>query len=169
MSKQHEPAADPASASNNRPVYDEHPAMFRNHPLGYLLILFLIIAPVVALVVFRNEIAGMGDFPPALLLAATGFGMVVWLYWFLQTRAIRLRITGDQVHLEQGLLSKKHIDLQVGQIRAVRVFQGLLDRIFRVGRVEIFTTGDTSEFVVNGMPSPHLVRDHVRARRESSE
>jgi uncharacterized membrane protein YdbT with pleckstrin-like domain len=157
------------SATPNGLAYDAHPAMFRNHPLGYLMILILIIAPVVALVLFRDQMADMGDFPPAMLLAVSGLGMVILLYWFLKTRATRLRITGDQVHLEQGLLSKKHIDLHVGQIRAVRVFQGLLDRIFRVGRIEIFTTGDTSEFVVDGMPRPHQVRDHVRTRRGTVE
>jgi uncharacterized membrane protein YdbT with pleckstrin-like domain len=148
--------------------YDAHPAMFRNHPLGFLLLLALILAPVLALLMFRDEIVALGEFPPALLLGATGLGIVIFLYWYLKTRATRLRITGDQVHLEEGLLSKHHIDLQVQQIRAVRVYQGLLDRIFRVGRIEVFTTGDSPEFVVAGMPDPHWVRDHVRNRREAA-
>lgn len=149
--------------------YDSHPAMFRNHPLGYLFGLLLIIVPVVLLLLFRDQIAAMGDFPPALLLAATGFGILIMLYWFLSTRATRLRITGDEVHLERGLLSKKHIDLHVGQIRAVRVYQKFLDRVFRVGQIEVFTTGDQPEFVVEGMPNPNRVRDHVRTRRGNLE
>lgn len=156
-------------SNDNQPSYDSHPAMFRNHPLGYLIILVLIILPFVLLVLFRDKIAGMGDFPPALLLGATGLGILILLYWFLKTRATRLRITGDEVHLEEGLLSKHHVDLHVSQIRAVRVFQGFLDRVFRVGRIEVFTTGDQPEFVVGGMPSPHRVRDHVRERRGSLE
>jgi membrane protein YdbS with pleckstrin-like domain len=156
-------------SNENQAVYDSHPAMFRNHPLGYLLTWVLIIAPVVLLLLFRKPIAEMGNFPPAMLLAATGLGMLILMYWFLKTRAIRLRIDGDQVHLEEGLLSKHHVELHVGQIRAVRVFQGFLDRVFRVGRIEIFTTGDAPEFVVGGMPDPHRVRDHVRNHRESVE
>ena len=146
--------------------YDEHPAMFRNHPLGYLLLLALIVLPVVALFLFHGQIAEMGNFPPAVLLGSTGLGVVIFLYWYLMTRATWLRIDEDQVHLERGLLSKDHIDLQIQQIRAVRVYQGLLDRILRVGRIEVFTTGDAAEFVVAGMPDPHWVRDHVRNRRE---
>ncbi|TVP92685.1 MAG: PH domain-containing protein [Thioalkalivibrio sp.] len=156
-------------SNDNQASYDSHPAMFRNHPLGYLIILVLIILPFVLLVLFREQIAGMGDFPPALLLGATGLGILILLYWFLKTRATRLRITGDEVHLEEGLLSKHHVDLHVSQIRAVRVSQGFLDRVFRVGRIEVFTTGDQPEFVVAGMPRPHNVRDHVRNRRGSLE
>ncbi|AGA31951.1 membrane-flanked domain protein [Thioalkalivibrio nitratireducens DSM 14787] len=155
--------------NQNEPAYDSHPAMFRNHPLGYLVTWVLIIAPVVLLLLFRKPIAEMGDFPPAMLLAATGLGIVVLMYWFVKTRATRLRINGDQVHLEEGLLSKHHVDLHVGQVRAVRVYQGFLDRIFRVGRIEVFTTGDSAEFTVGGMPNPNRVRDHVRNRRESAE
>lgn len=146
--------------------YDEHPAMFRNHPLGFLLLLALIVLPVVALFLFHEQIAEMGDFPPAVLLGSTGLGIVLFLYWYLMTRATRLRIDADQVHLERGLLSKDHIDLRIQQIRAVRVYQGLLDRILRVGRIEVYTTGDEAEFVIGGMPDPHWVRDHVRNQRE---
>jgi len=109
----------------------------------------------------------MGDFPPAMLLAATGFGIVLLFYWFVQTRATRLRITGGQVHLERGLLSKQHVELNVDQIRAVRVYQNFFDRIFRVGCIAIFTTGDDPEFVVAGMPDPSRVRDHVCTHLET--
>lgn len=149
------------------PAYDDHPAMFRNQPLGYIGVWVLILAPVLAVLMYRKEIAEIGDFPPAMLLAATGFGIVILLYWFVTTRAMRLRITGDQVHLERGLLSKRHVELNVDQIRAVRVYQGFLDRIFRVGRIEVFTTGDDPEFVVTGMPDPDRVRDHVRTHPET--
>jgi uncharacterized membrane protein YdbT with pleckstrin-like domain len=149
------------------PGYDEHPVMFRNQPLGYIGLWVLILAPVLALLLYREEVAGMGNFPPAMLLAFAGFGIVILLYWFVKTRAKRLRITGDQVHLERGLLSKRHVELDVGQIRAVRVYQTFFDRIFRVGRIEIFTTGDDPEFVISGMPDPDRVRDHVRSHLES--
>ena len=149
------------------PAYDDHPAMFRNRPLGYIGVWVLIFAPVLALLMYREEVAEMGGFPPAMLLAATGLGIVILLYWFVKTRHTRLRITGDQVHLERGLLSKSHVELDVGQVRAVRVYQNLFDRIFRVGSIAIFTTGDDPEFVVAGMPDPDRVRDHVRTHLEN--
>jgi membrane protein YdbS with pleckstrin-like domain len=156
-----------AMTNEDLPDYDEHPVMFRNQPLGFIGVWVLILAPVLVLLLYREEIAEMGNFPPAMLLAVTGFGIVILLYWFVKTRAKRLRITGDQVHLERGLLSKSHVELDVGQIRAVRVYQTFFDRIFRVGRIEIFTTGDNPEFVISGMPDPDRVRDHVRSHLES--
>ena len=156
-------------SNEDLPGYDSHPAMFRNHPIGYLGLWVLIVAPVVVLLMWRNELREWGGFPPAMLLAATGLGILMLFYWFLKTRATRLRITGDQVHLEEGLLSKNHVELHISQVRAVRVYQGFLDRVLRVGRIEIFTAGDDPEFIVTGMPSPHLVRDLVRNQVEGKE
>jgi len=167
MANEHQSDTKPIPDTKPMPEYDEHPVMFRNHPWGFIGVWVLILAPVLALLLYRNQIAEMGDFPPAMLLAATGFGMAILLYWFVKTRAKRLRINGDQVHLERGLLSKSHIELDVGQIRAVRVYQSFFDRIFRVGRIEIFTTGDDPEFVISGMPGPSRVRDHVRTHLDN--
>jgi uncharacterized membrane protein YdbT with pleckstrin-like domain len=152
-------------ANDHLPAYDNHPAMFRNHVMGYIGVWLLIFAPVLGLLMYRREVAEIGV-PPAMLLLATGLGIVILLYWFMLTRATRLRITDDNVHVERGLLSKRHVELTIDQIRAVRVYQGPIDRIFRVGRIEVYTTGDDPEFVVSGMPDPNQVRDHVRTHKE---
>lgn len=120
---------------------DARPAMFRNHPFGFILCL--------------------------LLIPALGLGILILLWWYLQTRSVRLRIDADQVHLERGLLSKSHVDLDIGQIRTVKVEQSFFDRIFRVGAIAVYTTGDNPEFRVKGIPDPHRVRDHIRERREA--
>lgn len=147
------------------PSYDAHPAMFRNHPLGFVGVWLLILAPTPLLLLYREEIALYGDFPPLFLLGLTGLGMLILMYWYLQTRVTRLRVEGEEIHLEEGLFSKQHVDLTVAQIRAVRVYQDFLDRIFRVGQIEIFTTGDSPEFTVSGLPDPHRVREIIRQRR----
>lgn len=126
--------------SAREPAIDARPAMFRNHPFGFILSLVLI--------------------------PAFGLGLLILLWWYLHTRSVRLRIDADQVHLERGLLSKSHVDLDIGQIRTVKVDQSFFDRIFRVGRIAVYTTGDTPEFRVNGIPDPHRVREYVRGRRE---
>ncbi|WP_018873635.1 PH domain-containing protein [Thioalkalivibrio sp. ALJ16] len=127
--------------SAREPAIDARPAMFRNHPFGFLLSL--------------------------LLIPAFGLGILILLWWYLQTRSMRLRIDADQVHLERGLLSKSHVDLDIAQIRTVKVDQSFFDRIFRVGRIAVYTTGDNPEFRVAGIPDPNRVREYVRARREA--
>jgi membrane protein YdbS with pleckstrin-like domain len=150
------------SPSASQVLYDRHPAMFRSHPLGYLGVWLMILVPVVLLLLFRKPLLDLGQFPPIFLLGVTVLGLLILLYWFLMTRAVRLRIENDDVHLERGLLNKSHVDLSMGQIRAVRVHQDLVHRVLRVGRIEVFTTGDSPEFVVNGMPDPHSIRELVR-------
>ena len=127
--------------SAREPAIDARPVMFRNHPFGFILSLVLI--------------------------PAFGLGLLILLWWYLQTRSVRLRIDADQVHLERGLLSKSHVDLDIGQIRTVKVDQSFFDRIFRVGRIAVYTTGDNPEFRVNGIPDPNRVREYVRGRREA--
>lgn len=128
--------------SSRAPAIDAHPAMFRNHPFGFIF--------------------------SVLLIAAFGLGLLILLWWYLQTRSVRLRIDADQVHLEEGLLSKSHVDLDIGQIRTVKVDQSFWNRIFRVGEIAVYTTGDNPEFRVRGIPDPHRVRDYVRDRREAA-
>lgn len=118
-------------------VYDESPAMFRNRPLGFIL---------------------------AVLLIPVGVGVVILIYWYLKVRALRMTIEGDSVHIERGFLSKEQLDIDVKKIRTVVVFQSFWQRIFGVGRIEIFTGGDDAECVLDGMPRPNFVRDYMRTR-----
>lgn len=148
-------------------LYDRHPVMFRNRPFSFLLLWIFLIVPPVLLVVFRDALMANEKIGAFAVLAFIPVGLLGLLLWFAKTRATRLRITEEQVHLEEGLLSKRHVDLHVRQIRTVRVQQDLLERILRVGQVEVFTTGDNPEFLVTGMPNPHWIREFVRQRRES--
>lgn len=151
--------------------YDRHPVMFRNRPVSFSLLWLMLLAPLVVLIMYRDEVTGheYGPVGAIALLATTVVAFLLLLSWFAKTRSTRLRIGGDEIHLEEGLLSKRHVDLHVAQVRTVRVVQGFLERIFRVGQIEVFTTGDLPEFTVKGMPSPNWVREFVRNRRSAEE
>jgi uncharacterized membrane protein YdbT with pleckstrin-like domain len=120
------------------PDYDASPAMFRNHPLAF---------------------AGA-----VILIAAFGLGILVLLYWYIKTRSVRLTITGDLIHLSLGIFSKAQTDIAIEDIRSVSVRQSFWQRIFRVGLIEIYTTGDKPEFSLDGMPDPNFIRDYIRNR-----
>ncbi len=121
-------------------VIDVHPAMFRSHPFLFVL--------------------------SVLLIAAFGLGIIILLIWYVRTRSVRLRIDADQMHLETGLLSKAHVDIDISQIRTVKVHQSFLNRVLRVGNISVYTAGDNPEFQVVGIPDPNRVREYVRNRRE---
>jgi len=120
-------------------LYKDHPAMFRNRP-----VLFLICC---ALVPF-------------------GIGIVGLLAWWLHCQATSLVITESRVTLRKGLLSKYTNDVLIADIRNVQVRQSFLQRIFGVGAVAVSTSGQGDmEIEVPGMPAPDRIKAILNDRR----
>lgn len=115
--------------------YSSHPAMFKNNPLGFI----------VALV----------------LIPVFGLGLLILLWWYLQTRAAKLTITDNEIIYETGLLNKQHSEVSISSVRTVRVNQSFFNRIFGVGVITVYTAGDKPEIVAKGMPDPNRVRELV--------
>lgn len=116
--------------------------MFRNHPMGFIL--------------------------SVALIAFFGLGILILLYWYVKTKTVKLRIVGDEIELERGLLSKSRVDINLRKIRSVHVDQGFWQRVFGVGALEVYTTGDEPEFALSGMPEPNKVRDYIKNRTRGS-
>jgi uncharacterized membrane protein YdbT with pleckstrin-like domain len=98
----------------------------------------------------------------ALLLAVVGVGILILLWWYLQCKSTRLEADSNTVMLERGLLSKERIELDIDKIRTVKVFQTLFNRMFGVGTITVYTSGDIAEFDIKGMPDPHRFRELVK-------
>ena len=120
------------------PEYSETPAMFRNRPL-----------------IFVGAV---------LLVPAFGAGIVILLVWYLKVISSRLTIIGNDVHYEEGLLSKTHTDIDLTKVRALHVHQRFWQRVFDVGTIEVHTVGDAAAFILEGMPHPGQVRELLRNR-----
>lgn len=116
-------------------LYAEHPAMFRNHPVGFIL---------------------------SVVLIAAGVGILILLWWYLQTKASKLTVYENEIMFEKGLLSKERSEVNISIVRTVRVKQSFFNRIFGVGTVEIFTAGDNPEIVARGMPEPNRIRELIK-------
>lgn len=116
-------------------LYSEHPAMFKNNPIGFIL---------------------------ALLLVLVGVGILILLWWYLQTRSSKLTVFEKEILFEKGLLSKERSEVNISIVRTVRVKQSFFNRIFGVGTVEIFTAGDDPEIVAKGMPDPNRIRELIK-------
>jgi len=116
--------------------YSAHPAMFKSNPLGFIL---------------------------ALLLVPLAVGILILLWWYLQCKSTRLDVEGGTVMLERGLLSKERIELDIDRVRTVRIYQSFFNRMFGVGTISVYTSGDMAEFEVAGMPDPNKFRELVKA------
>ena len=117
-------------------LYAEHPVMFRNNPLGFIL---------------------------ALILVVVGIGIIILLVWHLKNKSTRLVVTESDVLFEKGLLSKERSELSIKSIRTVKVKQSFWNRIFGTGTIELYTAGDNAEIVAAGLPDPNRIRDIIKA------
>jgi uncharacterized membrane protein YdbT with pleckstrin-like domain len=118
------------------PRYDASPAVFRDYPLRFLVCLILI--PVF------------------------GVGLVLLGVWWIIARSTRMTVDEVRATLTSGILSKQVTEVQLSSIRTVKIDKTLVDRIFDVGTVSVFTSGDAPELVVKGMPDPEALAKALR-------
>ena len=120
-------------------LYSEHPVMFKNNPLGFIICLILI--------------------------PAGGLGLLILLTWHLKNKASKLTVNDNEILFEKGLLSKERSEVNLASVRTTKVKQSFFNRIFGVGSIEIFTAGDSPEIVAIGMPDPNKIRELIKANQ----
>jgi uncharacterized membrane protein YdbT with pleckstrin-like domain len=128
------PASRKPIAMEDEILYEAHPPMFRNNPVGFVLSVALIAAAV---------------------------GILILLVWYVKTRSEKLTITREDLRYERGILSKSRSEVRLTGIRSVRVHQSLFQRMFGTGDIEIYTAGDRPEIIVKGIPDPNEVREII--------
>ena len=122
-------------------LYSEHPVMFKNNPLGFILCLILI--------------------------PAGGLGLLILLTWHLKKKASKLSVNGNEILFEKGLLSKERSEVNLSSVRTTKVKQSFFNRIFGVGTIEIYTAGDSPEIIASGMPDPNKIRELIKANQNA--
>ncbi|MGK2911355.1 MAG: PH domain-containing protein [Sphingobium sp.] len=115
-------------------LYDAHPAMFRNNPLLFILLLISVVG-----------ILGLG-------------------IWYIKAKGERLALSDSEILLERGLLSKQRTQLALSSVRTVRITQSIVQRMMGVGNIEIFSAGDYAEIAIRGMPDPNMLRELTARR-----
>lgn len=96
-----------------------------------------------------------------LLIPIAGLGLFILLYWYLVSRTTKFTITDSEVLFEKGILNKEHSEIALASVRSVKVKQSLINRMFDVGTVEIFTAGDHPEIVAASLPEPRRIRELI--------
>ena len=117
-------------------LYEEHPSMFRNRPIYFIVC--------------------------CLLIAAFGIGLVMLLIWYIQTLGTTLIITEERTTLRRGVFSKYTNEVTHENVRNVQVAQTFLQLIMGVGNVGISSAGQSGvEIYVRGIPDPDRVRELI--------
>lgn len=122
-------------------LLNEHPKMFRANPGVFILAVITI---------------------PILV------GIAILIAMWLRAIGERIAISEHALLIEKGILNKSNTEFSLSSVRTVRIDQSFLDRIFNVGRIEIYTAGDSPEATISGIAEPNRVRDLVRTRQNST-
>ena len=127
-------------------LYEDHPAMFRSHPLGFVF---------------------------ALALCLVGLGLVIFLVWWLNVLGTKLTVTDQRTILRRGILSKHLNEVYHSDIRNVRISQSFLQRIFDTGAISIASAGSgMAEIEVSGIRDPmqiKMILDQGRREKRTEE
>ena len=95
------------------------------------------------------------------LIAAFGLGVLLLLGWYIKTRIDELKISSGKIQWVHGIVSKTYVEVDIQQVRTVRVHQNFIQRIFRSGLLEVFTAGDKPEIVIRGLPYTTRIREII--------
>lgn len=137
-------------------AYLSHPKMFRSRPFLFLFWLAVIAGGIAGIVMAPD-----GNWRMA-AVATMFVGIIALFIWYVNCKTTQLAIGPRDVSLRHGILSRSTIEIQLDRIRSVNVHQTLMQRLFGVGSVAIFTAGDTPEIAVSGLPEPARLRDLLR-------
>ncbi|QDU80286.1 Bacterial membrane flanked domain protein [Polystyrenella longa] len=122
-------------------LYEENPAMFRNNPFFFIL---LVLIPVI--------------------------GWIWLLYWWMQCLSSKLTVTNTRIIHRTGLLSKAENEVRIRHVRNVQTRQSFFQRMMNTGYIGISTAGQSGvEIAMNGMPDPDGVQELINSRIEDQD
>ncbi len=109
--------------------------------------------------------ADPGKFILACLLVPFIVG-IFWLgWWFIANRSTLLIVDEERVSLRSGIFNRRNSEASIENIRAVRIDQTLVDRIFKCGYLKVYTTGDVPEIEQDGLPDIERLTAALRQAR----
>jgi uncharacterized membrane protein YdbT with pleckstrin-like domain len=130
--------------------------MFRNRPIFFLLLFFLVPAGISLFSASNN--------PIFLLLSAASFFVI--FFWWINCLQITLTLTPDGIIYRKGIIAKHTNEISHSHVRLIRIDQGVLQRIMNVGTISIASAGIAEvEIVIRGMANPEKIKRIVEANR----
>jgi hypothetical protein len=145
-------------------LWTAHPAMFRKHPLWFVLCAGLAAGGVYGLILAWSG----GDpvlFPLSIAALAAGGGTL--LVWWIAVLAFTLRVTTERTILRRGILARRTSEVRHDDVRNLQVDQSLWERLFNVGDIAISSAGQEGlEIVARGIPRPGQIVKLVRGRQQ---
>lgn len=131
------PESEAAQTSDEPKIlYQAHPRMIRNGPLTFII--------------------------GILLIPVFGIGLIVLLSQYAKCKQTEVTVTDQETIVRRGVLSRSHLDVRHANVRSAYVERSLSDRLFGVGTISLYTSGDQPEVTVRGIPDPLRVRQIIK-------
>jgi uncharacterized membrane protein YdbT with pleckstrin-like domain len=90
------------------------------------------------------------------------FVLFLWILWdIISWRAIHYMLTTDRVLVERGVLRKKKVYMHYEKIQDVDISQGIMERIFKAGDIEIWGGHDRTQLIMEHVPNPAQVDNTI--------
>ena len=136
--------------------YNENSSM-KNRPFSLLFLIVAIIGGfVLAFFIKEEKVFLLID------LAVIVVCIMNLLIWKFKNKANKLMANEEEILFEVGLLSKTRSEINTSGVRTVKITQSFIERIFGIGTIEIYTSGDLPEVIAKAMPNPHKFRELIK-------
>jgi len=155
-------AGYPPDSGPEQPVIHVRPAMFRAHPLAFILHLLALIGGIVGWVWFGPIMSRSPHWLSWLMILIVVGASIGLTIWKIKTLALSLEITTKRSIQRTGLFSKATSEVLHDNIRNIQIRQSFVDRIFRVGAIAISSAGQEGiEIEIDDIPNPNKLREIV--------
>ncbi len=88
--------------------------------------------------------------------------LVLSILWdIISWRAVHYMLTTQRVMIKKGIFRKRKIYMPYSMIQDIDVSQGLLERLFRAGDIEIYGGHEHTQVVLEDVPNPYQVDNTI--------
>jgi len=85
-----------------------------------------------------------------------------WIIWeILSWRAIKYMLTTHRVMIKRGIFRKRKIYMPYNMIQDINISQGILERLFKAGDIEISGGHEHTQVVLEDVPNPNQVDNTI--------
>lgn len=94
------------------------------------------------------------------LLAVLGIGIIIIIWAILDRNHRFYKVTSKRVSVQSGIIGRHTSEVEIRDVRNVKMVQGVLDRLLGFGKVGISSAGTGQiEVIFAGVAEPASVRD----------
>jgi membrane protein YdbS with pleckstrin-like domain len=128
-------------------------------------------AIVAALIFLALEIAYLAEWrdqAPAWVMALPPLILLWPLVRWVKLRVARIVVSGDRLRYEIGIVSKDVRTIELSKLQYVRVHQGPMQRMFRVGDLGFETAGQGTWEQIRHVENPQQLADELMNRAKGT-